>query len=261
VTAVSIPGVVGPPTAQVNGATTTVLVGWNDSSGSGDMGMASVIWSGTEFLAQSVATSSLELYPAVNSGMAAISAPDELFFSVNPSHVAYRYHTIAASDVVWASSPALNAFWNIYAQPIVSSGTVFLASKKLMGYGRSSGTQTLAITANAAAGQVSAPTVGSGGLVYYTDDQSELVALNVSAATSTWIYTGLAASSTKLTGVGTEATLDSDGTLYFGDGSGRVFAIITDSSGPATAGTGDWPRTGFDNCNSGSAWNVGYTCQ
>ena len=58
----------------------------------------------------------------------------------------------------------------------------------------------------------------------------------------------------------TEPTLASDGTLYFGDNGGRVYAIITDTA-PATTGASDWPRTGYDNCNSNHAANTGYTCQ
>jgi hypothetical protein len=60
-----------------------------------------------------------------------------------------------------------------------------------------------------------------------------------------------------LSGAGTEAAIDGNGILYFGNGS-NLYALITDVGSPATGFGKDWPRTGFDNCNSG---NATFTCQ
>ena len=90
-----------------------------------------------------------------------------------------------------------------------------------------------------------------------------MVALDPGTRAQQWRYLGDSATlplGTRLFGVATEATLASDGTLYFGDSNGRVFAILTDAS-PTTTQPNEWPRTGYDNCNSNHAGNLGYTCQ
>jgi len=54
--------------------------------------------------------------------------------------------------------------------------------------------------------------------------------------------------------IGTEPTLATDGTLYFGADNGSVYAIITDSTtGTVAPSAANWPRIGFDNCNSGNS--------
>jgi hypothetical protein len=63
-----------------------------------------------------------------------------------------------------------------------------------------------------------------------------------------------------MSSVGTEATLGPDGVLYFGDTGGHLYALFVDDTQKARA-AGDWPRTGFDNCNSNHANNPGFTCQ
>jgi len=63
-----------------------------------------------------------------------------------------------------------------------------------------------------------------------------------------------------MSSIGTEATLGADGVLYFGDSGGRLYALFVDDTPLATA-TGDWPRTGYDNCNSNHANNTGFVCQ
>jgi len=69
-----------------------------------------------------------------------------------------------------------------------------------------------------------------------------------------WLYRGDAATTpgSGLSSIATEATLASDGTLYFGDSSGHVYALITDTT-PTPAAAAEWPRTGYDNCNSNHA--------
>jgi len=89
-----------------------------------------------------------------------------------------------------------------------------------------------------------------------------MAAFDPSNRTQRWAYAGSAGTSpatTVSTGI-TEAVLGSDSVLYFGDSSGHVYALITDTA-PAATAPGDWPRTGFDNCNSNHAGNTGFTCQ
>jgi outer membrane protein assembly factor BamB len=64
-----------------------------------------------------------------------------------------------------------------------------------------------------------------------------------------------------LSGVGTEPAIDDQGILYFGQDSGNVYAIITDVGTPLPADGADWPRIGFDRCNSANANNPGFTCR
>jgi hypothetical protein len=51
--------------------------------------------------------------------------------------------------------------------------------------------------------------------------------------------------------------IDANGIVYFGNGS-NLYALITDVGAAAPAVGNDWPRTGFDNCNSS---NTGFSCQ
>jgi hypothetical protein len=66
-------------------------------------------------------------------------------------------------------------------------------------------------------------------------------------------FTG-SAGAVPFTGTGSPATLASSGVLYFGADNGTVYAIATDSPGAATpTGGSNWPRAGFDNCNSSNS--------
>jgi len=38
------------------------------------------------------------------------------------------------------------------------------------------------------------------------------------------------------------------------------YALFVDDT-PKTIAAGDWPRTGYDNCNSNHSSNPGFTCQ
>jgi outer membrane protein assembly factor BamB len=88
-----------------------------------------------------------------------------------------------------------------------------------------------------------------------------MVALNASDRAVRWTYQGTTTTpTTRLNSVTTEAALGSDGVLYFADNQGRVYAIYADDT-PKTIVAGDWPRTGYDNCNSNHSGNPGFTCQ
>jgi len=106
-------------------------------------------------------------------------------------------------------------------------------------------------------GAISPVATGPNGTLYFTDSvNNELVAI-ASNGTAQWTLTGVVAAdaAVALAGVGTEPTLDDNGILYFGQDSGNLYAIITDgTSTPPPAGSGaDWPRVGFDRCNSANS--------
>jgi hypothetical protein len=119
---------------------------------------------------------------------------------------------------------------------------------------------TYPTTAGTKIGAISPVSIGSDNAVYFSDaSNKELVALKIASNTPAvaWTFTG--PSTIPISSVTTEPTIDGNGTIYFGDSAGDVFAVITDSPGTLapTAGS-NWPRVGFDNCNSG---NTSLTCQ
>src|SRR3989442_13805053 len=123
----------------------------------------------------------------------------------------------------------------------------------------STATGTVAFTypATGGIGSISPVATGPNGSLYFTDSvNSELVAITSSGAAQ-WTLTGVvtADAAVALSGVGTEPALDDNALLYFGQDSGNLYAIITDgTSTPPPAGSGaDWPRTGFDRCNSANS--------
>ncbi len=99
---------------------------------------------------------------------------------------------------------------------------------------------------------------GSDGTIYFTDAKnSELQAIapGASSATMKWSFKGPVGAT--LSGVGTEVAIDANGIVYFGNGT-NLYALIADVGAAAPAAGSDWPRTGFDNCNSS---NSGFNCQ
>ena len=107
-------------------------------------------------------------------------------------------------------------------------------------------------------GAISSPATASDGTIYFSDainSELQAIAPGASSATMKWNFKGPVG--TTLSGVGTEVAIDANGIAYFGNGS-NLFALITDVGAAAPAVGSDWPRTGFDNCNSS---NTGFTCQ
>jgi hypothetical protein len=183
----------------------------------------------------------------------------------------YRSFPLDVGTQIWSTPVAL-----VNAPPIVHGGLVFgfgdNNDNKLHAFVQSSGsTASPGFTFGTVLGNVSAGTIGTVGatpVIYFADDGPlELAAVSYSAGAPTQLWsfkgTGLKTPgnvSVAVAALGTEPTMDSSGTLYFGAGS-VVYALITDStSGPVTpVGGTNWPRVGFDNCNSG---NSSYTnCQ
>jgi len=248
----------GPPSA--NGS--TVFMGY-DNSGNGtatDIGLKSIQFTGGIF-GTTITTGAIGKQPATNTGPDAITPASDLFFEVNGDHKGYRYATDLTTQV-WGSTPVLGAAQNIFSQPLVSGSLVFLSSTSLffhnLGDGTANGTQFPAASVT----RVSPPTFGKTATFLSDAANKEVVAFDPTTRTQIWSFkgSGTTAPSTALSSVATEAALGGDGVLYFGDSVGHVFALITDTT-PATTAPGDWPRTGFDNCNSNHAGNTGFTCQ
>jgi hypothetical protein len=245
--------VVGPP--SVNG--TTVYFGYDNTANvNNDLGIGSVTFSSGNF--GTPVTTNLGFTSTNNITTAAIAAPDDLFFGNNRTGFFYRYGTNGTP--VWASTPSLSS--NIYTQPTLSGGLVFGTSNGLYAYAKASGAKSWAYPTNGGLTQATPPTFGADGSLYFSDSRNnEIVAID-NAQSPKWTYVGSATTTpvTTLSSIATEAAMGTDGTLYFGDSNGKVYALITDTT-PAATAAGDWPRTGFDNCNSGNASNPGYTCQ
>jgi outer membrane protein assembly factor BamB len=247
----------GPPSA--NGS--TVFMGY-DNSGNGtatDIGLKSIQFTGGIF-GTTIATGTIGKQPTSNVGQDALTPASELFFEVNLDTKGYRYATDLTTQR-WAT-PALGQ--NIFSQPLVSGQLLFLSSTALFFHNLADGTATAPPSQFPAASvtRVSPPTFGKTASFLSDAANKEVVAFDPATRTQIWSFkgSGTTAPSTALSSVATEAALGADGVLYFGDSVGHVYALITDTT-PATTAPGDWPRTGFDNCNSNHAGNTGFTCQ
>jgi hypothetical protein len=208
-------------------------------------------------------------------GNAAV-AGDAYVADILGAHLKYSAFTTAtfAADAAWTGGGQSNpAAATPTSSPVVASSMVFgtFDDGHLYGFSAATGSSTSAgfqfpsaTGNNTGFGTLSAPSVGSDGVVYLGvtnfpaggGGKSNLVAISTSGTPAVvWNYRG---SGTALIGAGgtSEPVIDSSGTLYFGDSAGQLFAIITDS--PATNTSGGWPRVGFDNCNSG---NSAFSCQ
>jgi len=116
------------------------------------------------------------------------------------------------------------------------------------------GTVAFIYPATGGIGSISPIATGPNGTLYFTDSGNNELVAAAPTGTAQFTLTGVvtADAAVALAGVGTEPTLDDNGILYFGQDSGNLYAIITDGTAtPPPAGSGaDWPRTGFDRCNS-----------
>src|SRR6267143_773381 len=241
----------GPPSA--NGA--SVYFGYKN--GSTDQGVKSVQSVGADFGA--IATVSATSQPTAGTTNAAVSPASDAFFAVNNNHTVYRYGAaLGPSSLIWSTATVGT---NVFSQPLVAGGSVFTSTTDL---------EVLTVNGTSptsfglAATQVSPPTITSD-TIFVSDTKTgpvnELLAFD-RANSPLWLYRGDAATTpgSGLSSIATEATLASDGTLYFGDSSGHVYALITDTT-PTPAAAAEWPRTGYDNCNSNHANNTGFVCQ
>jgi len=241
----------GPPSA--NG--TSIYFGYdNRANVTNDQGIQSVQFDGTAF--SSPNSRNLGKQPTAGTSPAAITPAADLFFGVNVDRTFFR-HATNLTPISWAPS-TLAA--DIFSQPTVSGNLMFAMSNTLTAFRLDNATTAFAYGTGLT--QVSPPTLGT--TSYFVSDQlnKQMVSLNAADRIQRWAYQGTAATSptTRMSSVATEAALGSDGVLYFTDGGGRIYALFVDDT-PLRTAAGDWPRTGFDNCNSNHANNTGFVCQ
>jgi hypothetical protein len=255
------------PNASLGGAATakvgapvmlgsTVYVAYDNSvATTNDRGIISVSFDGSTLVPSPHA---LTVVPSNATVLTTVAIADDIFFGDGLSGATKNFYrfgaSLASATPVWTSTSVAA----VALPPVVSRGLVLgVSTGRLLGFAKSTGATQFTYPAPAAADltNLSAPATGRDGTLYFTDSaNSELVALPpVATPTPIWTFTGPAAA--LLAGIGTEATLDDNGVLYFGQDSGNVYAIITDgASTPPPAGSGaDWPRIGFDRCNSANA--------
>jgi len=193
-----------------------------------------------------------------------IALATNLFFGENRNYHSYQ------SDVstnLWTAMNAGRMADVVTSTPVIARGLVVGMSQSGMRAFNQSGSAATAGTQSWDTGNlntVSAPAIAAGGAVMYFSDtsNSELLAAPFSLTTfgpATWKFAGDAVN-LGFSGPGSEPTLagphtpEHQGVLFFGAGNGNFYALMTDSTGPfvPTSGT-DWPRVGFDNCNSGNS--------
>ena len=146
---------------------------------------------------------------------------------------------------------------NVVVAKGLALGTSGGTSGQLYAYDKTTGSQKWSYPGSDL-GTLSSPVTASDGTIYFTDSKNsefQAIAPGATSATMKWNFKGPVG--TTLSGVGTEVAIDANGIAYFGNGS-NLFALITDVGAAASAVGSDWPRTGFDNCNSS---NTGFTCQ
>jgi outer membrane protein assembly factor BamB len=242
----------GPPSA--NG--TAIFFAYDNSVNvTGDKGLRSFQFSGSAFSAP--ASRNIGKLPTTNTATAAITPASNLFFGVNSDSTFFR-HSTDLSPITW-NILGLGSGQNIFTQPTVVGDLMFAMSNTLTAF-RLSDAGT-AWSFGAGVTQVSPPTVTSNTIFVSEQSNKQMVALNASDRTPRWAFQGsTTAPSTRMNSVATEAALGADGVLYFADNQGRLYALYVDDTPLATSAV-DWPRTGYDNCNSNHSSNTGFTCQ
>jgi hypothetical protein len=244
-------GSVGAPV--VDGG--TVYVAYDNSVATpGDLGVVTTSYSGTAFSAP--AKHAIGIAPYTTAALSTVSIADDLFFGDGlNTKKAYRFTTAFSS--VWSGAASTVSTPLSVARGLVLSPSG-APTNNITAFAKASGTATgtVAFTypATGGIGSISPVATGPDGTLYFTDSgNNELVAIAPSG-TAQWRLTGVvpADAAVALAGVGIEPTLDDNGILYFGQDSGNLYAIFTDGTAanpPANSGA-DWPRVGFDRCNS-----------
>jgi len=199
--------------------------------------------------------------PQIAGSFTFVALADAFFFGNSLNRT---YHSFKLDYSANWTSPGFSGS-AVLVNPMVVSKTLALGSTtslgKLYAFDKTAGTQKWVFpTGTGDLTNISLVATASDGKLYFTDSSTpnELVALapGASAATRLWNFTGPIGA--VLSGIGTEPTIDGNGILYFGQDSGNVYALITDVGAAAPAVGNDWPRTGFDNCNSS---NAAFICQ
>jgi outer membrane protein assembly factor BamB len=248
---------IGPPTANGN----TVYWGYdNNPPTAGDTGIVSATFSGAAFSGVTAHAFGTGVAPYIAGALSFAALADAFFFGHNLNRIYYSFKLDYSSN--WAT-PAFTGATSLVNPMVVAKGLALGSttnSGQLYAFDKAApGTQKWVFPAGGDLTNISLVATASDGMLYFTDSKNnELVALSpgTSSATMKWNFTGPVG--VTLSGIGTEPTIDGNGILYFGQDSGNVYALITDVGAAAPAVGNDWPRTGFDNCNSS---NAAFICQ
>jgi hypothetical protein len=198
-----------------------------------------------------------------------------LFVGVNQATFTYRaYGTDMAPTMLWPGVDAGRMLDTILAPPVVNNGVVIGAADLndglLRAFMMTDGSVAFSYNPTAAAPKSAlSPVAISGGtpsVYYFSDGSGELNAVVQKgmggAIAPNWgsSFKGKSALGTDLsfTSYGTEPVIGPDGTLYFAannatNTNANVYAIMTDTGPGVAPGPTNWPRVGFDNCNSNNS--------
>jgi len=244
----------GPPSA--NGS--TIYWGYDNSSSSNptDLGVMSIGFNGV--FESAAKTAKLGFAPTAAGQLAAVTPSSDVFFGVNSQVVFYDYAPdlsgASGASYKWKSQTGLSS---VAAQPLISNSVVYGSTKALYAFKIGDGTYAWSNPAVTGSSKVSAPTFASSAIFVGEDSGPSFGAYDLNG-TNKWIYKPT--SVTAISGVPTEATFGSGGVVYFGDAVGHIYALFSDTTSLARGAT-DWPRTGYDNCNSNHSNNPGFVCQ
>jgi hypothetical protein len=253
---------IGPPTVSVG------TIYWpydNSGTTSGDAGVVTATFVSGGF--SGVTPHRLDGTTGTASGVtsfiatyAPIILADALFFGNSLTRSYYRFSSSYALD--WLTT-AFTGTTTLAANVVVAKGLALGMSGGNSGqlYAFDKTTTTGAPKwsyPGSDLGAMSSPATAADGTIYFTDAKnSELQAITPAATSATMKWSFKGPVGTALSGVGTEVAIDANGIAYFGNGS-NLYALITDVGAIAPSVGNDWPRTGFDNCNSS---NTSFTCQ
>jgi hypothetical protein len=195
-----------------------------------------------------------------------------LFVGFNQTHAYRAYGTDLAPATLWPTTAGAMSD-TILAPPVVSNGLVIGAADindgLLRAFQASDGSTAFSYNPTAPSkSALSAVAISSTvpPVYYFSDGSGELNAAAQSgtagAAPLTWgsPFKGKSALGMDLSfaNYGTEPVIGPDGTLYFAANNAtntnwNVYAIMTDTGPGVAPGPTNWPRVGFDNCNSNNS--------
>lgn len=258
----------GPPTASG----TTVYWGYdNRSNTAGDAGLMSATLSAGAFSAVTAHALGGGIPPFVGSYSTFIAIADSFLFG---NSVRLSYYSFKPDySLNWTTTPFANT--PTMAGPMVVAKGLALGTSatpgQVVAYTKCAAPPATGCTGgqlkwsyptgNTDLGEVSRIATASDGTLYFGDvGNTEFVALTpgTSSASQAWNFTGQGSTALNNNVVSTEPTIDATtGIVYFGQDA-NLYALITDQGPAAPSAGADWPRTGFDNCNSG---NTAFSCQ
>jgi hypothetical protein len=249
---------IGPTTGNGN----TIYWGYdNTPTTPGDAGMVSANFDGNAFSIITPHALGSGIPPFVGTAYSFVALANVFFFGNSPNKIYYSFKTDYSSN--WATTAFTGGTVALANPMVVAKGLAIGATSspaKIYAFDKGTGAQRWMFPIGIGdLTSVSLAGTASDGMVYFTDSANkEFVALKpgASSATVSWNFTG--PTGVALAGIGTEPTIDGNGIAYFGQDSGNVYAVILDVGTGAPAVGADWPRTGFDNCNSS---NTSFNCQ